>query len=83
MSNPHPSAQAKNFGKVILLALRNPLTVFPAHNQAKAEAYHGQKGQVSKEDWEKFRDQYVGEDENSHLFSEWHIDCTHFVVQGC
>jgi hypothetical protein len=64
---PHPSAQAANFGNVVLMALRNPLTAFPAYHQSKAELYHGQKGQVEKEQWIEFRDQYVEEK----LFAEW------------
>lgn len=68
---PHPSSQADNFGKVVLLALRNPLTAFPAFHQSKAELYHGQKGQVDESEWIKFRDQYVGNDNDSHLFNEW------------
>ena len=70
-SRPHPSSQAANFGNVVLLALRNPLTAFPAYHQSKAELYHGQKGQVEEGEWTKFRDQYVGIDDNSHLFNEW------------
>jgi hypothetical protein len=62
-----PSAQAANFGSVVLLALRNPLTAFPAYHQSKAELYHGQKGQVKKEEWIEFRNQYLEEK----LFAEW------------
>jgi hypothetical protein len=64
---PHPSDQAANFGNAVLLALRNPLTAFPAYHQSKAELYHGQKGQLEKEKWVEFRDQYVEEK----LFAEW------------
>ncbi|KAL7437847.1 hypothetical protein ACHAXM_005881 [Skeletonema potamos] len=68
---PHPSAQAANFGKVVLLALRNPLTAFPNYHQEKAEKYHNAKGQVAKEEWISFRDQYVGNATHSPLFQEW------------
>ena len=68
---PHPSSQADNFGNVVLLALRNPLTAFPAYHQSKAEMYHGQIGQVEEGEWIQFRDQYVGNDTDSHLFNEW------------
>jgi len=68
---PHPSSQAANFGNAVLLALRNPLTAFPAYHQSKAELYHGQIGQVEEGEWIKFRDEYVGNDTNSHLFNEW------------
>ncbi|KAL7530513.1 hypothetical protein ACHAWF_003408 [Thalassiosira exigua] len=68
---PSPSAQKDNFGSKVLLALRNPLTAFPAYHQSKAEAYHNQKGQVMKEDWIKFRDDYVGDGNESPLFDEW------------
>ena len=70
-NRPHPSAQSENFGKVVLLALRNPLTAFPAYHQSKAEAYHGQVGQVEKEKWAEFRDQYVEKDGTTPLFDEW------------
>ncbi|KAL9180986.1 hypothetical protein ACHAXT_009791 [Thalassiosira profunda] len=64
---PHPSAQRDNFGRAVLLATRNPLTAFPAFHQEKAEKYHGQVGQVSIEDWVKFRDEYL----QKTLFTEW------------
>ena len=71
-NRPSPAQQSKVFGKAILMALRNPITAFPAHHQSKAEAYHGQKGQVGKDAWIKFRDQYVGNGgEVSHLFAEF------------
>ena len=69
---PHPSAQSGNFGSVILLALRNPITAFPAFHQEKAVLYHGVKGQVGKEVWIKFRDEFVGNTiDNSTMFNEW------------
>mmetsp|Transcript_39635 Transcript_39635/g.71379 ORF Transcript_39635/g.71379 Transcript_39635/m.71379 type:complete len:420 (-) Transcript_39635:270-1529(-) len=68
---PHPSAQAADFGSKVLLSIRNPLTAFPALQQSKAEAYHGQKGQVEKGEWIKFRDQYVGTTNEGILFNEW------------
>lgn len=64
---PHPSAQKDNFGRAVLLATRNPLTAFPAFHQEKAVKYHGQQGQVSKENWVKFRDEYL----QKTLFKEW------------
>jgi hypothetical protein len=68
---PNPSAQAANFGNVVLVAIRNPLTAFPSYQQEKAEKYHNAKGQVTKEEWISFRDQYVGNATHSHLFQEW------------
>mmetsp|Transcript_28316 Transcript_28316/g.59816 ORF Transcript_28316/g.59816 Transcript_28316/m.59816 type:complete len:422 (-) Transcript_28316:53-1318(-) len=68
---PHPSHQAANFAKKVLLTTRDPMTAFPAVHQSKAEAYHGQVGQVEKEKWIQFRDQYVGSSEDSHMMSEW------------
>ena len=68
---PHPSVQSPNFGKVVLVALRNPISAFPAYHQEKAERYHGAKGQVEKSEWIKFRDQFVGNTTHSPLFEEW------------
>ena len=68
---PSPSAQAENFGKVVLVGLRNPLTAFPSYHQEKAEKYHNVKGQVAKQEWIDFRDQYVGNATHSPLFQEW------------
>lgn len=68
---PHPSIQSDNFGKVVLVALRNPTTAFPAYHQEKAEKYHNAKGQVKLEEWISFRDQYVGNATHSFLFEEW------------
>ena len=71
-NRPSPVQQKDVFGNVVLLALRNPMTAFPSHHQSKAEAYHGQQGQVDKEKWIEFRDKYVGNgNENSHLFQEF------------
>ena len=68
---PSPSAQAENFGKAVLVGLRNPLTAFPSYHQEKAEKYHNVKGQVAKQEWIDFRDQYVGNATHSPLFQEW------------
>jgi len=68
---PNPSAQAANFGNVVLVALRNPLTAFPSYQQEKAEKYHNAKEQVTMEEWISFRDQYVGNSTHSPLFQEW------------
>lgn len=71
-NRPNPAQQSQVFGKAILIALRNPITAFPSHHQSKAEAYHGQTGQVDEDSWAKFRDQYVGNGgEASHLFAEF------------
>ena len=70
-NRPSPSAQAANFGNVVLVALRNPLTAFPSYHQEKAEKYHGAKEQVKFEEWISFRDQYVGNSTHSPLFQEW------------
>ena len=70
-NRPSPSAQAANFGNVVLVALRNPLTAFPSYHQEKAEKYHGAKEQVKMEEWISFRDQYVGNSTHSPLFQEW------------
>jgi len=75
-NRPNPAQQSSAFGNVVLLSLRNPITAFPSHYQSKAEAYHSQVGQVSKDNWIKFREQYVGSGEgltdgNSHLFKEF------------
>mmetsp|Transcript_2204 Transcript_2204/g.4818 ORF Transcript_2204/g.4818 Transcript_2204/m.4818 type:complete len:448 (-) Transcript_2204:30-1373(-) len=69
--NPHPSKQAENFAKPIVVAMRNPLTVFPAFFQMKAEKYHGAKGQITEVEWNKFRDEYVGDGSKSQMFDEW------------
>ncbi|KAL3779692.1 hypothetical protein HJC23_010560 [Cyclotella cryptica] len=74
---PHPSSQSDNFGGVILVALRNPLTAFPAYHQEKAEKYHNVKGQVEVKDWVSFRDRYVGNGTHSPLFEEW----KHFIME--
>eukprot|EP00956_Cyclotella_meneghiniana_P034948 scaffold109781_cov92-Cyclotella_meneghiniana.AAC.5 len=68
---PSPSAQSANFGKVVIIAIRNPITAFPAYHQEKAEKYHGAKGQVDNSDWISFRDQYVGNATHSPLLEEW------------
>ena len=68
---PHPSAQSANFGNVVLVALRNPLTAFPSYQQEKAEKYHNLKTQVTKQEWITFRDKYVGNSTHSPLFEEW------------
>ena len=68
---PSPAAQAANFGNVIFVALRNPLTAFPSYHQDKAEKYHNAKKQVTKEEWISFRDLYVGNSTHSPLFQEW------------
>jgi hypothetical protein len=68
---PHPSAQSTNFGKVVLVAIRNPITAFPAYHQEKAEKYHNAKGQVDKSEWVVFRDQWVGNATHNPLFDEW------------
>lgn len=67
----NPSHQAANFGNIIILALRNPLTAFPEYHQFKAEEYHGQKGQVDHNAWIEFRDTWVGAGSDSKLFIEW------------
>jgi hypothetical protein len=54
--SPNPSSQSANFGYVVLVAIRNPLTAFPAYHQSKAEKYHNQVGQVDKKDWIEFRE---------------------------
>ncbi|KAL3783559.1 hypothetical protein ACHAWO_003265 [Cyclotella atomus] len=68
---PHPSAQSANFGKVVLVAIRNPITAFPAYHQEKAEKYHNTNGQVDKSEWVTFRDQWVGNATHNPLFDEW------------
>lgn len=68
----NPWAQSKKFGKEVLIALRNPLSAFPAYHQDKAFKYHGAKGQVSREEWRKFRDEYVADSSDAtKLFAEW------------
>lgn len=74
---PHPSAQSNNFGEVVLVALRNPITAFPAYQQEKAEKYHNAKGQVERSEWIAFRDQWVGNATHSPLFDEW----KHFIME--
>ena len=74
---PHPSVQSPNFGKVVLVALRNPITAFPAYHQEKAEKYHGAKSQVERSEWVKFRDEFVGNTTHSPLFEEW----KHFILE--
>jgi len=69
--HPHPSQQAENFSRMILVGMRNPLTAFSAIQQSKAEAYHGQQGQVEKEKWIEFRDEFVGSTNASHMMKEW------------
>ena len=64
---PHPSAQAAGFGKAVLVAIRNPLTAFPAFHQEKAVKYHGVQGQVPEDEWTEFRDEWV----NKTLWKEW------------
>ena len=68
-----PAAQADNFGKKVLVSMRNPLTAFFSYHQMKAENYHGQKGQVSHEKWVEFRDEWVGKmlDEWKNFIMEW------------
>ena len=68
---PHPSLQSENFGRVVLLAIRNPSTAFYAYYQDKAEKYHNVKGQVTMKDWIEFSDVYVGNSTQSPLFEEW------------
>lgn len=64
---PHPSSQAAGFGKAVLVAIRNPLTAFPAFHQEKAVKYHGVQGQVSEDEWTAFRDEWM----NKTLWKEW------------
>jgi hypothetical protein len=47
------------FQDTILLPLRNPATVIPAHFQNKAESYHGAVGQVDMDRWREFRDSWL------------------------
>ena len=56
---PHPSKQASQFARGVMLSLSNPLTGLPKFQQSKAELYHGQVGQVPREKWEAFRDEYI------------------------
>lgn len=72
-NRPSPAAQADNFGKKVLVSMRNPLTAFFSYHQMKAENYHGQKGQVSHEKWVEFRDEWVGKmlDEWKNFIMEW------------
>lgn len=64
---PHPSAQAAGFGKAVLVAIRNPLTAYPAFHQEKSVNYHGVQGQVSESEWNEFRDEWF----DKTLWKEW------------
>jgi len=66
-----PTKIPQSYGASVLLAIRNPLTAFPAFHQDKAEKYHGAQGQVEKEEWIKFRDEFVGTTSDSVLFTQW------------
>ena len=47
-----------NFQRQVIVLIRNPKTLFPAHNNAKAIKYHNQKGQVPERQWRDTRDTY-------------------------
>jgi len=70
-NRPGPAGQSANFGRGVLLALRNPLTAFPAWQQHKAEMYHKQVGQLEKAAWVEFRDKFVGTTEATTLIPQW------------
>jgi hypothetical protein len=55
---PPPEQQASKFQNQIILPIRNPITLFPAHHQSKAEQYHGATTQVNISEWRAVRDQY-------------------------
>ena len=68
---PTPTQQKDLFSDKLFVSIRNPLSGFFSVYQSKAEAYHGAKGQVAKKDWINFRDQYVGNETQSHMFNQW------------
>ena len=64
---PSPEGQAHKFQSRLIMPIRNPATVVPAHHQSKAEKYHQQQGQVSIDTWRDFRDSYL----ETTLFRGW------------
>jgi hypothetical protein len=58
---PSPEGQASKFQSRLIMPIRNPATVIPAHQQGKAEKYHQQQGQVPIDSWRGFRDAYLEE----------------------
>jgi hypothetical protein len=61
-----PEAQTEEFDSRVILVIRNFRDAYPAFHNDKAIAYHGAKGQVDKNEWRKFRDQYL-----SGSFGQW------------
>ena len=63
---PSPDGTDK-FQSRLIMPIRNPATVVPAHHQGKAVLYHQQQGQVPIDSWRAFRDTYLEES----LFMGW------------
>jgi len=53
-----PEKMADSFAKKIVIGIRSIATVFPAHVNQKAIAYHNHQGQLSEDAWREARDQY-------------------------
>lgn len=64
---PPPEQQTHKFQSRLILPIRNPATVVPAHHQDKAVRYHQQQGQVPVNMWRDFRDAYL----EKSLFRGW------------
>jgi hypothetical protein len=56
---PTPGERKDDFNAHAVLNIRNPRSSIPAYHNDKAIKYHDQHGQVSEDDWRKFRDQYL------------------------
>jgi hypothetical protein len=56
---PTPGERRDDFNAHAVLNIRNPRSSIPAYHNDKAIKYHDQAGQVSEDDWRKFRDQYL------------------------
>jgi hypothetical protein len=70
---PSPEQQTAKFQSRIILPIRNPITLFPAHHQSKAEQYHGATTQVNISEWRAVRDEYYQKSlqEWKHLIQTW------------
>jgi len=71
--NGGPDKKADGFYSKIILVLRNPKTVFPAHLNEKAIKYGGQEGQVPIEKWRESRDTWLEGmmEEWANFIKEW------------
>lgn len=59
MDDADPEGQTLLFNPEVVYAIRNPTTLFAAHQSAKAGRYGTHSGQITEEEWRHFRDMYA------------------------